>query len=122
MYKTMAEATTPRPDVSAMVEKANFAAAKDLHHERMKDVRDSIKAHYFWESFSRFSPSLSSQYCWDCGETISSEFDMRRHRGLCALKARLAKEDFDGPWYTCMQRSAELDDRLARLSAGSKYP
>ena len=84
----MAEATTPRPDVLAMAEKA----AKALHHERMKDVCDSIKAHYFWESFSRFSPSLSSQYCWDCGETISSEFDMRRHRGLCDLKVRLAKD------------------------------
>ena len=86
----MAEATTPRQDVLAMAEKA-----KALHQERMKDVCDSIKAHYFWESFSRFSPSLFSQYCWDCGETISSEFDMHRHRGLCVLKARLAEEEFE---------------------------
>ena len=83
--------------VRAIHQAAEMEAAMKLHQERMKDVCDSIRAHYLWESFARFSPSLSSQYCWDCGETISSEFDMRRHRGLCDLKARLEDESFDGP-------------------------
>ena len=37
MYKTTAEATTPRPNVFARAEQANFAAAKALHQERMKE-------------------------------------------------------------------------------------
>ena len=63
MYTTMAEATTPRShldylqDVLAIVEKANFAAAKVLHHMRMQDVCYSIKAHYLWENFEQFFPS-----------------------------------------------------------------
>ena len=108
----MAEATTPRPysdylpDVLAMAEKANFAAAKALHHERMKDVCSSIKANYFWAVFERGFSASFLQYCWFCGEIISPEFDMRRHVGLCDLKACLAEEDFDGPsahesFYSC---------------------
>ena len=51
MYTTMANANTPRsyldylPDVLAMAEQANFAAAKALHQKRIKDVCYSIKAH-----------------------------------------------------------------------------
>ena len=107
MYTTMAEANTPLPfgqsyldylpDVLAMVEKANFAAAKALHQKRMKDVCYSIKAHYLWEAFERFFPSSFSQQCWCCGEAISPEFDMSRHMGLCDLKERLADEAFDNP-------------------------
>ena len=85
------------PDVFAMVEKANFAPAKALHQKRMKDVCYSIKAHYLWENFEQFFPSTFSQQCWSCGETISLEFDMGRHMGLCDLKERLADEAFDGP-------------------------
>ena len=99
----MATATTPisyvdyLPDVLALVEQANFAAAKTLHQKRMKDVCYSIKAHYLWETFESFFPSSDSQYCWCCREIISSEFDMGRHMGLCDLKERLADEAFDGP-------------------------
>ena len=102
MYTTMAEATTLRsyldylPDVLAMAEQANFAAAKALHQKRMKDVCYSIKAHYLWENFEQFFPSSLSQQCWSCEETISLEFDMSRHLGLCDLKERLAEEAFDG--------------------------
>ena len=103
MYTTMANANTPRsyldylPDVLAMAEQANFAAAKALHHKRMKDVCYSIKAHYLWVNFERFFPASFSQQRWCCGEAISPEFDMSRHLGLCDLKERLADEAFDNP-------------------------
>ena len=107
MYTTMATANTQLPfgqsyldylpDVLAIVEKANFAAAKALHHKRMKDVCYSIKAHYLWKNFEQFFPSSFSQYCWYCRETISPEFDTSRHISLCELKERLADEAFDGP-------------------------
>ena len=116
MYTTMAEAnTTPvnaplpfgqsywdhLPDmiqdyILDMVEKARFAAAKALHQERMKDVCYQIKAHDHWDHFCIF-PSSFSQHCWCCGDTVSPEFAMSRHRGLCALRERLADEAFDGP-------------------------
>ena len=105
MYTTMAEANTPLPfgqsyldylpNVLAMVEKANFAAAKALHQKRMKDVCYSIKAHHYWEAFEMFFPTSFSQHCLCCGELIFPEFDMRRHRGLCDLKERLADKAFD---------------------------
>ena len=107
MYTTMVTTNTQLPfgqsyldylpDVLAIVEKANFAAAKALHHKCMKDVCYSIKAHYLWDNFDQFFPSSCSQHCWCCGETISPEFDMGRHLGLCELKERLADEAFDGP-------------------------
>ena len=50
--------------VRAIHQAAEMEAAMKLHQEWMKDVCDSIRAHYLWESFARFSPSLSSQYCW----------------------------------------------------------
>ena len=78
-----------------MVEKALFAAAKALHQERMKDVCYQIKAHYHWKHFCFFSSTFSQQ-CWTCGETISPEFAMGRHMGLCDMKERLADEAFDG--------------------------
>ena len=94
----MAETNTPRsyldylPDVLAMVEKANFAAAKALHQRRMQDVCYSIKAHHYWEAFEAFFPTEDSQYCLFCVEIISPEFCLRRHQGLCYLKERLAAE------------------------------
>ena len=98
MYTTMAETNTPRsyldylPDVLAMVE-----MAKALHQKRMKDVCYSIKAHHYWEAFELFFPTAYPQHCLYCGELISPEFDMRRHRALCYLKERLADEASDGP-------------------------
>ena len=99
----MAEASTPRsyldylPDVLAMAEQANFAAAKALHQKRMKDVCYSIKAHYLWATFDwLFAPAFSPQ-CWSCWEIISPEVDMSRHMGFCELKERLADEAVDGP-------------------------
>ena len=84
------------PDVLAIVEKANFAAAKALYHKRMKDVCYSIKAHYLWKNFEQFFLASDSHHCWLCGETISPEFDLSRHWGRCELKERLADEAFDG--------------------------
>ena len=102
----MAEATTPRPNVLAMAEQANFAAAKALHHERMKAVCYSIKAHYRWAVLERGFSASFLQYCCLCGKIISPEFSKLRHVGLCDLKACLAEEDFDGPsahesFYSC---------------------
>ena len=77
---------------SAIQQAADFAVAKKLHQERMKDVCYSIKAHYHWEAFGCFFPSEFSQQCDYCGETISPEFDMRRHVGLCDLKDQLADD------------------------------
>ena len=76
-------------------------AAKALHKARMKDVCFQIKAHYHWKHFLCFLPSFERRQCIDCGETISPEFDMRRHKGLCKLKYWRddddEEEDFDGP-------------------------
>ena len=47
-----------------------------------------------------FDPQLDGLYCQACGR-------LRR------------PSDQPVSWYTCMQRSSELDDRLARLSAGA---
>ena len=47
-----------------------------------------------------FDPQLDGLYCQACGR-------LRRPSGQLVS------------WETCMQRSAELDDRLARLSAGA---
>ena len=109
MYTTMAEAnTTPVHDLLLFGQSHwNYLpviiqdyildmAAKALHQERMKDVCYRIKAHYHWKHFC-FFPSSFSQQCWSCGETISPEFDMGRHMGLCTLKECLADEAFDGP-------------------------
>ena len=107
MYTTMATTNTQLPfgqsyldhlpDVLAIVEKANLAAAKALHHKRMKDVCYSIKAHYLWANFEQFFPASGSQYCWYCREPVSPEFAMSRHVGLCTVKERLADEAFNGP-------------------------
>ena len=80
-----------------MVEKARFAAAKALHQECMKDVCYQIKAHYHWARCCFFPSTFSQQQCWKCGETISPEFAMGRHMGLCELKEHLSDKSFDGP-------------------------
>ena len=66
-------------------------AAMKLHQARMKDVCYSIKAHHLWETLEFPFPDFS-KLCWCCGETISPEFDLHRHMGLCDLKERLADE------------------------------
>ena len=63
---------------------AELEAAMKLHQARMKDVCYSIKAHYLWENFE-FPLHDFSQLCWCCGEDISPEFDLGRHRGFCYL-------------------------------------
>ena len=67
---------------------AELESAMKLHQARMKDVCYSIKAHYLWETLEFPFPDFS-ELCWCCGETISPEFDRRRHMGLCELKERL---------------------------------
>ena len=69
---------------------AELESAMKLHQARMKDVCYSIKAHYLWETLE--FPFDFSKVCWCCGETISPEFDMHRHMGLCDLKEQLADE------------------------------
>ena len=78
--------------VRVLHQAAELEAAMKLHQERMKDVCYSIKAHYLWENFKQFFPFSFSQYCWRCGETISPEFSMHRHLGLCDLKELRADE------------------------------
>ena len=70
---------------------AELEAAMKLHQTRMKDVCHSIKAHYLWETFEFPHPDFA-QTCWYCGETISPEFDMPRHMGLCYLNEKLDDE------------------------------
>ena len=74
---------------------AELASAMKLHQARMKDVCYSIKAHYLWETLEFPFPDFS-EVCWCCGATISPEFDLHRHMGLCELKERL-DEDSDSP-------------------------
>ena len=74
---------------------AELEAAMELHQARMKDVCYSIKAHYLWETLEFPFPDFS-EVCRYCGETISPEFDLHRHMGLCELKERL-NEDSDSP-------------------------
>ena len=69
---------------------AELKSAMKFHQARMKDVCYSIKAHYPWETLE--VPFDFSKVCWFCGETISPEFGMHRHMGLCDLKERLADE------------------------------
>ena len=70
---------------------AELESALKLHQARIKDVCYSIKAHYLWETLEFPFPG-GSKSCWCCGETISLEFDLHRHMGLCDLKERLADE------------------------------
>ena len=71
---------------------AELEAALKLHQARMKDVCHSIKAHYLWETFEFLFPDFTEVVCWCCEKTISPEFDLHRHMGLCDLKERLADE------------------------------
>ena len=117
MYTTMAEASatsanTPLPFgqsywdylldmiqdyILDMEEHRRDLEAQARHKTCMKDVCYQIHAHHYWESLWWLFPSSFAQQCWFCGETISPEFDMSRHMGLCELKERLADEAFDGP-------------------------
>ena len=109
----MAEANTPPrafmdylPDILALVAKENLLLAKALHHKRMKEVCYQIKAHYHWVNFEQFFPASGAHLCWLCGETVSPEFAMSRHWGLCELKTHLADEASDDPsahesFYSC---------------------
>ena len=59
-------------------------AAMKLHQAQMKDVCYAIKAHYHWVNSDPFLfPEI--RQCWYCGDIISPEFSLRRHKGLCAL-------------------------------------
>ena len=109
----MAESNTPPrafrdfvQGLLTMVIKENLRLSKALYHKRMKEVCDQIKAHYLWGNFEQFFPASDSHNCSMCGETVSPEFDMRRHRGLCVVKESLADEAFDDPsahesFYAC---------------------
>ena len=77
--------------IRVLHEAAALEVALKLHQSRMKDVCYSIKAHYLWETLEFPFPDFSKS-CWCCGETISPEFDLNRHMGLCDLKERLADE------------------------------
>ena len=61
-------------------------AALKLHQAQMKEVCHSIKSHDHWVRYGEHFPF--STHCMFCKETISPEFDLRRHRGLCNLRAR----------------------------------
>ena len=56
--------------------------AMRLHHSRMKEVCESIKAHDHWVRFSEHFPEFA-RYCYQCGDAISPEFDRWRHMGRC---------------------------------------
>ena len=73
--------------------------ARALHKHRMRDVCGQIKAHYHWVHIC-FFPTLDGQRCVKCGNIISPEFDLGRHRGVCAgidhWRVDEDEEDFDG--------------------------
>ena len=77
--------------VRVLHQAAELESAMKLHQARMKDVCYSIKGHYLWATLEFPFPDFANS-CWCCGETISPEFDMHRHMGLCDLKERLADE------------------------------
>ena len=74
---------------------AELEAAMKLHQARMKDVCYSIKAHYHWANYEEHFPFTLQ--CKQCGDAISPEFDRRRHRGLCDLRAWLSIADRYSP-------------------------
>ena len=59
-----------------------------FHQALMKEVCHSIKAHDHWVRYGSYFPF--STHCNLCGEAIPPEFDLGRHRGLCALKRQTA--------------------------------
>ena len=65
---------------------AELEAALKLHQAQMQEVCHSIKAHDHWVYYEEYFPF--STHCQVCGEAISPEFDRRRHRGRCNLRAR----------------------------------
>ena len=75
-------------------------AAKALHKQRMTHVCAQIKAHYHWIHIC-FFPTLEGQRCVECGNIISPEFVLGRHRGVCSgidyWRVDEDEEDEDGP-------------------------
>ena len=67
---------------------AELKVALKLHQALMKEVCHSIKAHDHWGLYGSYFPF--STHCNLCGEAIPPEFDLGRHRGLCALKRQTA--------------------------------
>ena len=66
-------------------ETSELEVALKLHQAQMKEVCYSIKAHDHWVFYGYyFSFTLHCQFC---GEALSPEFDRRRHRGRCTLRA-----------------------------------
>ena len=65
---------------------AELEAALYLHQDKMEEVCHSIKAHDHWVRYGEHFPF--DIHCQSCGEAISPEFDRRRHRGRCNLRAR----------------------------------
>ena len=59
-----------------------------FHQVMMDEVCYSIKSHDHWVRYGGHFPF--STHCNLCGEVISPEFDLGRHRGLCTLKSRTA--------------------------------
>ena len=80
--------------------------ARALHKHRMTHVCAQIKAHYHWKHLCAF-PILTGQRCVECGNIISSEFDLGRHRGVCA------GIDY---WRVDFDESEEDEDPLAHES------
>ena len=71
---------------------AELELAMKRHQARMKDVCHSIKAHDHWVKYGEHFPF--TVHCKHCGDAISPEFDWRRHRGLCELRAWKTMDDF----------------------------
>ena len=67
---------------------AELEVALKLHQALMDEVCYSIKAHDHWENYGYYFPF--SIHCNLCGEIISPEFDLGRHRSRCVLKHRTA--------------------------------
>ena len=66
-------------------EAAELEVALKLHQAHMKEVCYSIKAHDHWVAYGDYFPF--TLHCQFCGEALSPEFDRRRHRGRCILRA-----------------------------------
>ena len=78
---------------------AELEAALKLHQAKMQKVCHSIKAHDHWVHYEEYFPF--SNHCMFCGEAISPEFDMRRHRGLCILLTLHGRIPLSGLFLEC---------------------
>ena len=62
---------------------AELEVAMKLHQAQMKEVCHSIKARDHWVTYGEhFTFTIPCRFC---GVLMSPDFDMRFHRGLCAL-------------------------------------